>query len=89
VALLSAWPLDSFIHTLVRCFPSPPLVVDVSPEWAATAYAASGLGVPFVPMYEQQHPSEWAHIVGDSGATIVLVSRKDLEAKVPSPRSAR
>ena len=52
------------------------------PEWAAGAYATFGLGGQFVPMYEQQHPDDWGYIVGDSGARIVLVSRRNLVDKV-------
>ena len=33
-------------------------------------------------MYEQQAPSDWGYIVGDSGASIVLVSKRSLVDKV-------
>jgi long-chain acyl-CoA synthetase len=47
-------------------------------EWAACAYAAHGLGAHIVPMYEVQKPSEWQHIVKDSGAIVLFVASKGL-----------
>eukprot|EP00047_Mylnosiga_fluctuans_P005248 m.239315 g.239315 ORF g.239315 m.239315 type:complete len:635 (+) comp13461_c0_seq1:85-1989(+) len=46
------------------------------PEWAACAFASFGLGSPYVPMYEQQQPADWGHILRDSGANVLLVSSK-------------
>jgi long-chain acyl-CoA synthetase len=43
-------------------------------EWAVAAYATYGLGALFVPMYEAQHAEDWAYIVRDSGAKVLLVS---------------
>ena len=43
-------------------------------EWAVVAYAALGLGVAYVPMYEAQHESEWAFIINDSGAKVAVVA---------------
>ncbi len=43
-------------------------------EWAVVAYAALGLGVAYVPMYEAQHESEWTFIVRDSGAKVAIVA---------------
>ncbi|HSD12997.1 MAG TPA: AMP-binding protein, partial [Patescibacteria group bacterium] len=45
-----------------------------SVEWAAAAYACYGLGAVFVPMYESQSEKEWAFIVKDSGAKMLLVA---------------
>ena len=41
-------------------------------EWAAAAYAAYTRGAAVVPMYESQRPDEWAHILSDSGTTLVF-----------------
>ena len=41
-----------------------------SPEWAAAAYATYKLGAQWVPMYEQQHPKDWQHIIADSGTKV-------------------
>ena len=51
-------------------------------EWAVGAYAAFGLGAAIVPMYEAQHPSDWRHILTDSGAKVCLVADEVIAAKV-------
>ncbi len=43
-------------------------------EWAVTCYAVYGLGAELVPMYEAQLPKEWAFILRDSGARLVVGS---------------
>lgn len=43
-----------------------------SVEWAVTAYATYSLGGIFVPMYENQKPTEWKYIIQDSGAKLVF-----------------
>mmetsp|Transcript_2360 Transcript_2360/g.9037 ORF Transcript_2360/g.9037 Transcript_2360/m.9037 type:complete len:790 (-) Transcript_2360:1938-4307(-) len=47
-------------------------------EWATAAYGTYGAGAAFVPMYEQQPPSDWEYIVRDSEASVLFVSRADL-----------
>jgi len=47
-------------------------------EWGTLSFAASAAGAALVPMYEQQRPSEWEYIVGDSEAKVLVVSRQDL-----------
>jgi long-chain acyl-CoA synthetase len=54
------------------------LISNNSVAWAAMAYAALGRGASIVPMYEQQQPKEWAFILKDSGAKLVLVARQAL-----------
>jgi long-chain acyl-CoA synthetase len=41
-------------------------------EWAAAAYATFGLGATFVPMYEVQPVEDWAFILKDCEAKILL-----------------
>jgi long-chain acyl-CoA synthetase len=53
-------------------------------EWAVGAYATYGLGAHYVPMYEAQHPKEWAYIARDSGARVLLVATEDIHAKAQS-----
>ena len=43
-------------------------------EWAVAAYAALGLGVAYVPIYEAQHESEWEFIINDSAAKVAIVA---------------
>jgi long-chain acyl-CoA synthetase len=50
-------------------------------EWAVGAYATYGLGAHYVPMYEAQQPKEWAYIVRDSGAKVLLVATEDIHAQ--------
>ena len=47
-------------------------------EWASCAYGTYGADAAFVPMYEQQQPSDWEYILRDSEAKVLFVSRKDL-----------
>jgi long-chain acyl-CoA synthetase len=51
-------------------------------EWAVTAYATYGQGGCLVPMYETQLESDWAHIVRDSGARVLVVSTRDIYERV-------
>ena len=53
-------------------------------EWAAAAYATFGLCATFVPMYEQQPVEDWAFILKDCEAKIVLGSTADVLAKIDS-----
>ncbi|HWN68403.1 MAG TPA: AMP-binding protein, partial [Haliangium sp.] len=50
-------------------------------EWAVGAYATYGLGAHYVPMYEAQQPKEWAYIVRDAGAKVLLVATEDIHAQ--------
>ncbi|MFO0685217.1 MAG: long-chain fatty acid--CoA ligase [Sandaracinus sp.] len=43
-------------------------------EWAIAAYATYGRNAAYVPMYESQMPKEWAYILRDCGAKIVIVA---------------
>jgi long-chain acyl-CoA synthetase len=47
-------------------------------EWAVGAYATYGLGAQYVPMYEAQPPKDWAYIVRDSAAKVLLVSTESI-----------
>ncbi|RPI26293.1 MAG: long-chain fatty acid--CoA ligase [Actinobacteria bacterium] len=49
------------------------IVSDNRPQWAVGAYATYGLNAVWVPMYEAQQPNEWAYILGDCGARVVVV----------------
>jgi long-chain acyl-CoA synthetase len=50
-------------------------------EWAVGAYATYGLGAHYVPMYEAQQPKEWAYIVRDSGAKVLLVATESIHSQ--------
>jgi long-chain acyl-CoA synthetase len=43
-------------------------------EWAVGAYATYSLGAHWVPMYEAQQSEDWAFILRDSGAKLLLTS---------------
>ena len=51
-------------------------------EWAVAAYAVYGLGGHVVPMYDSQLPSDWHHILLDSGATVVIVSQESIYRRI-------
>ncbi len=48
-------------------------------EWAVGAYATYGLGAQYVPMYEAQPAKDWAYIVRDSAAKVLLVATEDIQ----------
>ena len=50
-------------------------------EWAVSAYATYGLGACIVPMYEKQNPADWAFIVTDSAAKVLLVANQGIADK--------
>src|SRR6185437_14694212 len=50
-------------------------------EWAVVAYACLGLGAACVPMYEAQHPKEWAFIAHDCSAVLVVAATKEIYEK--------
>lgn len=55
-------------------------------EWAACAYAAYGLGLAVVPMYESQRDGDWELILGDSDARVCFVSSPEIAARVSALR---
>ncbi len=50
-------------------------------EWAIVASAAYSLNAAVVPMYENQRPDDWAHILNDSGCTSLFCSTADVYSK--------
>lgn len=50
------------------------IIANNRPEWAIAAYAAFGLGVAFVPMYEAQPAKDWDFIVRDCDAKALIVA---------------
>jgi long-chain acyl-CoA synthetase len=50
------------------------MIANNRPEWAIAAYAAFGLGVAFVPMYEAQVAKDWEFIVRDCEAKALIVA---------------
>lgn len=55
-------------------------------EWAAAAYATFGLGATFVPMYEAQPLEDWAFILKDCEAKVVLGTNAEVLDKIASIR---
>src|SRR5687768_14267698 len=60
-------------------------------EWAVLAYATYSLGAAYVPMYEAQHLEEWAFIVEDCSAKVLVAATraiydkvKDLPSSIPT-----
>jgi long-chain acyl-CoA synthetase len=50
------------------------LIANNRVEWAVAAYAAFGLGVYLVPMYEAQHEKDWDYIVRDCRAKVLIAA---------------
>lgn len=50
------------------------IISDNCVNWAVCAFAIYSIGACLVPMYEAQHPEEWAFILGDSAAKLTFVS---------------
>ncbi len=50
-------------------------------EWAVSAYATYTLGGCIVPMYEKQNEDDWAYILQDSQARILLVANDEILAR--------
>jgi long-chain acyl-CoA synthetase len=50
-------------------------------EWAVGAFATYGLGAQWVPMYESQRAEEWAFVLRDSGAKILLTSTEHIHQR--------
>jgi long-chain acyl-CoA synthetase len=57
------------------------VIADNRIEWAVTAYAAFGLGVALVPMYEAQLDKDWEFIVKDCGAKALVVAKTGILEK--------
>lgn len=57
------------------------IIANNRPEWAIAAYAAFGLGVAFVPMYEAQLPKDWEFIIRDCEAKLVVVATDAIAEK--------
>ena len=45
---------------------------------ACTMYGAYSVGAAHVPLYEQQKPAEWKHVLEDSGAKLLFVATSEL-----------
>ena len=45
---------------------------------ACTMYGAYAVGAAHVPLYEQQKPAEWKHVLEDSGAKLLFVATSEL-----------
>ncbi len=51
-------------------------------EWAVACYATYGLGAAFVPMYQEQHDTEWQFILDDCRARVVIGANADVTARL-------
>lgn len=58
------------------------LIANNRVEWAVTAWACIGLGIVYVPMYEQQNAKEWEFIIKDSGAKAVVGATDKIVEKI-------
>jgi long-chain acyl-CoA synthetase len=56
-------------------------------EWAAAAYATFGLSATFVPMYEAQPVEDWAFILKDCEAKLVLGANTQVLEKLDSVKA--
>lgn len=50
------------------------IISDNCVNWAVCAFAVYSVGACLVPMYEAQHPEEWAFILEDSAAKLTFVA---------------
>jgi long-chain acyl-CoA synthetase len=50
-------------------------------EWPIVAAAAYSLNAALVPMYEQQLPKDWCHILNDSECSVLFCSTEDIFLK--------
>jgi long-chain acyl-CoA synthetase len=57
------------------------MISDNRVEWAVTAYACFGLGAALVPMYEAQSARDWAFIIEDCGAKLLVCAGQDIFAR--------
>ena len=47
-------------------------------ETSRARCTAPGVGAAHVPLYEQQKPAEWKHVLEDSGAKLLFVATTEL-----------
>lgn len=80
--------VDAFRGGLVQLGVEPEqkvaVISDNRVEWAVGAYACYGLGAHWVPMYENQNPRDWAHILRDSEAVAVICATQAIYDKIES-----
>lgn len=55
-------------------------------EWAVAAYATYGLGARFIPMYENELPWIWQHIINDGKIKALFVANEPIMEKIQSVR---
>ncbi|MFU8804878.1 MAG: AMP-dependent synthetase/ligase [Bradymonadaceae bacterium] len=58
------------------------IIADNRIEWAVADYATLGLGARFCPMYEAQRFEDWAYIIEDSEAKVLIVASQAIFDKV-------
>lgn len=58
------------------------VISDNCPQWPVMAFATYGLGAWVVPMYESQAPHEWAFILGDCTASVVMAGSPAVAARL-------
>ncbi len=64
------------------------VIANNRPEWAIGAYATYGLGAAYVPMYESQMPTEWAYILKDCTAKVVIVANAKIRDAILAAKAA-
>ena len=80
--------LRAGLHSLgLRAGDRVALIAGNRREWAAAAYATFGLCATFVPMYEAQPLEDWAFILKDCEAKVLIVSSVEVLEKIQSIRS--
>ncbi|MEE2827919.1 MAG: AMP-binding protein, partial [Myxococcota bacterium] len=60
------------------------VISDNRTEWAVGAYATYGLGAVYVPMYQKQNKKDWAYIIEDSGAKVLLAANAEVASRAAS-----
>lgn len=63
------------------------IIADNRAEWAIAAYATFGLGASFIPMYENELPRIWQHIIVDGGIKVLFVANEVILQQIQSIRS--
>ena len=58
------------------------IIADNRIEWAVADYATLGRGARFCPMYEAQRMEDWAYIVKDSEAKVLIVANEEIYEEV-------
>lgn len=94
------WTTYRELHDLVDRFRGGLASLGVSPgdrvgivsrnrvEWVVAAHATYGLTATFVPLYEEQKPSEWEFILRDSGVKVAIFGSQALADKLKWERPA-